>query len=531
MTTSAAHSAGARLNMNGTATIAGDAISELCLRRAGMLNLHIYDTPRDSVNAALHPYMDINDNGWIVVNEWKEEDGFLARLYLPKTVADGADPSTACPPVLCFRGSDSEPEDFAEMAVGMRLEFNFLYDLWNGGLTVTKIEDLAVDQSVSHATEFHGKKMAELDTLAEARGLNKEWLFNRVEGSHVVQIGGWGWTRADLTLRWTASSALYYGDNGDWAVNFSQGLGNQPPQYLKAIELGEAAANFAVDHGNRLIITGHSLGGGLASVAAIAARIHMPDLVMKSVTYNAAGLHEESARRAGGTRSTASDVPVRAMHVKDEILNSMQSRSRLVPFLADLLVWGGQSMPQAVANPTAAVGNSPGPMSISGKEYAPLYQALPMLFHIANRNPQSAVDIGIGPRTPEISRIVSIANNANDVNTFVRNLIDHIMASLSAGNTLGYWEAGRAATSFGNLPDTLGTALTDAVMDNANPASIDALNLELGNSDFHNNILEPYINALIEEAVVLGRIMLASGEYHTFPPCAFTFCMADNRAR
>ena len=515
-----------------TASVAGDAISELCLKRAGMLNLHVYDTARNTVHEALHPYMDINDNEWVVVENWPGTDGFLARLYLPKSVADGADPSTACPPVLCFRGSDSDPEDFAEMAAGMRLEFNFFYDLWNGGVTVERIEDLVVDESVSHdAAGLAGKSMAELDTLAAARGMKKEWLFNGVQGEHVVQIGGWRLTRADLTLRWTASSALYYGENGDWAVNFSQGLGNVPPQYSRAIELGKQAADFAVGNGNRLIITGHSLGGGLASAASVAARIHKPDLLIKSVTYNAAGLSNETAIQAGGTRATAGEIPVRALHVKDEILNSMQSRSRLVPFLADLLQWGGQEMPLAVTNPTPAVGRSPGPMSISGKEYAPLYAALPMLFHIANRNPQSAADLGIGPQTPEISRIVSIANNANDVNTFVRNLIDHVMASLSAGGTLGYWEAGRAATSFGNLPEGLKDAVTDAVMSNTTPSQIDALNLELGDSDFHNDILEPYINNLIEEAVVLARIMLASGEYHTFPPCAFTFCMSDNRGR
>ncbi|MEO1379704.1 MAG: hypothetical protein AAFU69_05030, partial [Pseudomonadota bacterium] len=42
---------------------------------------------------------------------------------------------------------------------------------------------------------------------------------------------------------------------------------------------------------------GHSLGGGLASAGAISARRHKPELRIAARTYNAAGLHENTAAR------------------------------------------------------------------------------------------------------------------------------------------------------------------------------------------------------------------------------------------
>ncbi len=503
-----------------TTSIRGDAISDMCVRRAGMLNTDIYDRPRSILPDPLKPYWDINKSGWEVREEWRKspEDGFLARLHVPRAQG-AADLAGLCPPVLCFRGSDGEGSDFEEMAVGMRLQCDFLYDLWNGGVTVRQAEDVVIDHSVSHGVaNLNGRTMVELDAVSAGRGWRKEWLFNAVPGRYATQIGRWRIGRADLTLTWTASAALCYGTSGDRAVNFAQGLGEDTPQYRRAVELGRQVATLAAQHfGNRLINTGHSLGGGLASCAAIAARVAQPDLVMRSVTFNAAGLHRHQAQRAGGTRSTAGDVPVRALLVENEILSSMQSRSRLVPFLADLLVWGNQSMPSAVAAPTPEAGISPGAMPISRKSYAPQGRPLPVLF-TADRQM-------LDPPMTIIPDIVGLANSVSDVNAFVRSLADFLLVRLSEGDVIGYGEMWDAARGFGAMPAEVGAAIGTAVMESAAPEIHDALNPDLGANDCHDRILEPFVHDLLEDVVTLARSMLASGEYHTFWPCAFTFCM------
>jgi pimeloyl-ACP methyl ester carboxylesterase len=69
----------------------------------------------------------------------------------------------------------------------------------------------------------------------------------------------------------------------DWLNNIKQGLGWSAPQYTAAMALGDAVGD-AVGQ-TRLIVTGHSLGGGLASAAALVAGV-------RADTFNAAGLHE-----------------------------------------------------------------------------------------------------------------------------------------------------------------------------------------------------------------------------------------------
>lgn len=145
-------------------------------------------------------------------------------------------------------------------------------------------------------------------------------------------------------------------------MNFAQGLGNNvPPQYLKTIEFGRMAADVAAteEWGHQIIFTDHALGGGLASAGAIAARKHKAELRIEGRTYNAAGLHENTAATIPAAHSDASDVPIRARHVHSEILNSMQSRNRIVPLLADFLFWGSKSMPTAVPNAIAQDGHQP----------------------------------------------------------------------------------------------------------------------------------------------------------------------------
>ncbi|MEQ9410315.1 MAG: Calx-beta domain-containing protein [Fuerstiella sp.] len=72
----------------------------------------------------------------------------------------------------------------------------------------------------------------------------------------------------------------------DWMQNIAQGLNGYSPQYQIALRISYAMAQASTytPWNPRLEITGHSLGGGLASAGAIAAGVH-------ATTFNAAGLY------------------------------------------------------------------------------------------------------------------------------------------------------------------------------------------------------------------------------------------------
>ena len=79
-------------------------------------------------------------------------------------------------------------------------------------------------------------------------------------------------------------------DLGDIKANFQQAFGVKNAQYEQAMTL---AGKVAEKVGNtNLVLTGHSLGGGLASAAAIRTGI-------KAETFNAAGLNSRTVKRHG----------------------------------------------------------------------------------------------------------------------------------------------------------------------------------------------------------------------------------------
>lgn len=104
----------------------------------------------------------------------------------------------------------------------------------------------------------------------------------------------------------------------DWVSNFRQGLGFEDEQYVQARRLAEAAE---VAFGDDLVITGHSLGGGLASVAALATD-------SAAVTFNAAGLHDSTMRELGlppdDARAMAEDGLIRSYVVDGEVVTYLQ---------------------------------------------------------------------------------------------------------------------------------------------------------------------------------------------------------------
>jgi uncharacterized protein YukE len=106
---------------------------------------------------------------------------------------------------------------------------------------------------------------------------------------------------------------------GDWATNIQQGTGQLSTQHLQAIGLArDLDSAVGPDH---LVLTGHSLGGGLASTAAAATG-------QPAVTFNAAGVHPNTllaaAALGGGHVGIAADQ-VRNYHVRGELLTTLQN--------------------------------------------------------------------------------------------------------------------------------------------------------------------------------------------------------------
>lgn len=130
----------------------------------------------------------------------------------------------------------------------------------------------------------------------------------------------------DATLYRDAGDAIVMVFTGtdeprDWVHNIRQGLGSRDAQYAEAIELAYQAKRVL---GDRFILAGHSLGGGLAAAAAMAADV-------PAVTFNAAGVHDHTLERYGldadAVRRQAEAGMVRSYHVRNEILTHLQEDS------------------------------------------------------------------------------------------------------------------------------------------------------------------------------------------------------------
>lgn len=101
----------------------------------------------------------------------------------------------------------------------------------------------------------------------------------------------------------------------DWVADGWQGAGYGHDQYSVAMEIGHQVKNLNIIRQAGLWTTGHSLGGGLASAAAIAG-------TLKSNTFNAAGVHENTLTLVN---SIINDAPINRY---PEIFGNFKLRSK-----------------------------------------------------------------------------------------------------------------------------------------------------------------------------------------------------------
>ncbi|HID9455092.1 phospholipase [Serratia marcescens] len=112
-----------------------------------------------------------------------------------------------------------------------------------------------------------------------------------------------------------AQKALLNGDLSgiknlsDWSNNGAQGLGFNSEYYKKAVNIGKAIKGGAG-------ISGHSLGGGMASAASMASG-------KPAWTFNAAGLNAGTVEKYGGSIIGSADN-IQAYRVKGELLTKLQ---------------------------------------------------------------------------------------------------------------------------------------------------------------------------------------------------------------
>jgi hypothetical protein len=102
----------------------------------------------------------------------------------------------------------------------------------------------------------------------------------------------------------------------DWKNNALQGVGLDAPSYDKALQIGRQLAR----SGEEVTLTGHSLGGGLASAASIASG-------RQADTFNAAGLSGRTIAEARGiaAQNGRGAAAVQAFHVPGEALTLVQN--------------------------------------------------------------------------------------------------------------------------------------------------------------------------------------------------------------
>jgi RHS repeat-associated protein len=216
-------------------------------------------------------------------------------------------------------------------------EYNLWKNAYNQENITGKVADYARISSDVYNNEGAPKGWSRLSEKdLKAMGLDPEMFYSQKDGKS-------GFYAALYKNNETSAYVLAFRgthDLNDWKTDFKQALGRETEQYDKAVTLAQSVKN-AMPEQSGLVMTGHSLGGGLASVTSLRTGTI-------GITFNPAGVHKNTMARHNLDPSKG-DHLVSPYIVKGEILDHLQSDHVIMKRI----------MPPAVGTPKYIEPNGP----------------------------------------------------------------------------------------------------------------------------------------------------------------------------
>lgn len=384
--------------MSPTSMMKGDVEIDPCKHAAACHAIDVYgdslgSNPGDS---SVQDHVDLVKQGW---EEWGQKsnpsNGFFSRLYKVKNWDPSDKETIVCPPVLAFRGTNFE--DMRGMALAVEVS------LYYGAKTWDFVLPLGSDVSgVTTKEALIGKGFDAFELLDESGWVYPE---GATDGTALP-------VRAYVKAELFASSK-----GGDWASNVRQGLGQPAKQYEDGIKWARTCATqyFSKLAQKSVRVTGHSLGGGLGGAASAVLDARYPDLLVHGLTFNAAGVHENTIAPQG---ASLSDGNVDCVNVDDEVLTSLQSYASKMPLVGSIFRLAERTLGQNGMRP--AIGNLEAPLA----PHSPSGEALPFLFPLDAQT----VTPGGADAFPTITMVDKELQSATDAMDFVEKLLTQFNA-------------------------------------------------------------------------------------------------------
>ncbi len=141
-------------------------------------------------------------------------------------------------------------------------------------------------------------------------------------------------------------------DAQDWVNNFLQGFGNIAPQYEQALDTAMQLKEKYRIPDNKFMLTGHSLGGGLASFVSIV-------LTVRAITFNASGVAQNTVAWYDKTLDDT-DKLILAFRLDGDPMSEFQDAWSIpVPYF----FWAPWVAPNGVGRKVELFGNATNPLT------------------------------------------------------------------------------------------------------------------------------------------------------------------------